>query len=114
MFRQLKVWFLTALLVAPVKLAFGFAIMGPGATEPVAVAVPAPDTSWQVEALGYKEVPADPYGQADIDTPRNIAQGYRWNTPVIYWTVDQNFIQYFGTNGQAEVEKAFNIINAVT
>jgi hypothetical protein len=92
--------------VAAVKPAFGFALLGP-------LSAP-PDSTWQVEAIGYQEVPTDPYRDEDEGTPRNIGEGYRWNTPVLYWTVDQNFIRFFGTNGQAEIAKAFNILNSAT
>ncbi|HKI72739.1 MAG TPA: hypothetical protein VKA81_10205 [Verrucomicrobiae bacterium] len=61
---------------------------------------------WQVIRLGYNEPP-------DIGGPMNVAAGeeYRWNTPDIFYAYDAPFLDFFGTRGMEEVEKAVKIIN---
>ena len=39
--------------------------------------------------------------------PKNIGEEYRRNTPVMYYTFDANFLDYFGSNGVAAVDSAF-------
>lgn len=43
--------------------------------------------------------------------PKNLGEEYRRNTPIIYYSFDQNFIEYFGTNGMASVDAAFAVYN---
>lgn len=50
----------------------------------------------------------------DLGGPQNLGEEYRRNTPVIYYTFDQNFLNYFGSNGIAAVEQAFEIMNGLT
>jgi hypothetical protein len=60
--------------------------------------------SWQVQALSYNE-------PGDLNAPKNLGEEYRRNTPVMYYTYDQNFADYFGSSGIAAVDKAFTILN---
>src|SRR5271154_5069101 len=58
------------------------------------------------------QIPAIDYGVGgDVGAPRNIAQEYRWNTPVVYYAYDQNFLDYFGSNGVAAVESGIDVID---
>jgi hypothetical protein len=50
----------------------------------------------------------------DIGAPKNLGEEYRWNIPFIYYSFDQNFFDYFGSNGVWSVEQAFAIMNALT
>jgi hypothetical protein len=50
----------------------------------------------------------------DIGAPKNIGEEYRWNTPVLYYSFDQSFLDYFGSNGVRAVEQAFTIMNNLT
>jgi hypothetical protein len=50
---------------------------------------------------------------ADIGGPMNLNNGYRWNTPVITYSFDASFLDYFGSNGVAAVDQAMQIINSV-
>jgi len=61
---------------------------------------------WQVPRLGYN-LPGD------IGGPMNVAAGeeYRWNIRTVYYTYDRAFLDFFGTRGMREVEKAVQIIN---
>ena len=52
------------------------------------------------------------YGRpGDIGGPMDITNGYRWNTPVITYSFDQSFLNYFGSNGVAAVNSAIKILN---
>jgi len=46
--------------------------------------------------------------------PHNLGDEYRWNVPVLYYTYDENFLGYFGSNGVRAVDAAAAILNAVT
>jgi hypothetical protein len=50
----------------------------------------------------------------DIGGPHNWGEGYRRNVPVLYYSCDANFLDFFGTTGLTNVQAAFNIMNAVT
>src|SRR5205085_588195 len=72
-----------------------------------AFALLGPFDTWQVSALGY-----DPQGDGgDLGGPKNLGEEWRWNLPVITYAFDQSFIDYFGLNGIAEVEKAIDAFN---
>ena len=43
----------------------------------------------------------------------NLGEEYRWNSPVITYTYDESFLNYFGSNGVVAVEKAMGILNAI-
>jgi len=75
----------------------------------------APDAS-QVTELGYF---ANGNGgrtfsqQGDLGGPRNLGGEFRWSTPVITYGFDATFIDFFGAEGVAAVQKAFAILNAL-
>jgi len=60
--------------------------------------------SWQNPVIGYG-LPGD------LNAPKNIGEGYRYNTPTVYYAFDANFIGYFSTNGEADVQSAFAILD---
>jgi hypothetical protein len=62
-----------------------------------------PYKSWQVHAISYQLA-------GDIGGPMTLSEGYRWNTPTITYGFDSSFIDYFGPNGVAEVEKAIKLL----
>lgn len=47
----------------------------------------------------------------DIGGPMPIGSGYRWNVPVVTYGFDKSFLDFFGTNGEAAVESAIQVIN---
>jgi hypothetical protein len=62
--------------------------------------------AWQVRDLGYN------IGErGDIMGPMNIGEDYRRNTPILYYAFDENFLDYFGSNGVWAVDQAFAILN---
>ncbi len=60
--------------------------------------------AWQLQVIGY--------GLAfDLDAPKNWGQGYRRNTQTMYYAVDANFADFFGTNGLTAIQSSFAILN---
>ena len=103
MLRLIKFGWLAALLVG-FQSAFGFALIGP-VNEP-----------YQVVLIGYNLSGNDKIfgnGSADIGAPKDIGQGYRRTTPVMYYAMDANWLTYFGSNGVHAVDQAYAILNAL-
>ncbi len=97
MLRSFKKLAALALLVSCGQSSWGFALLGPN-NEP-----------YQTPDLGYNPLPRDALPTA----PKNIGEQYRRNTPVMYFSFDANFLDYFGSNGVAAVQAAFDIMNNV-
>ena len=89
-------------MVSGLQSAWGFGLIGPAANG---------GDAWQATSIGYNP-------NAYIDTlptgPKNIGEGYRRNTPVMYYTYDVNYLGYFGSNGEAAVDGAFANWNSLT
>ena len=64
-----------------------------------------PYASWMDEAKSFRQP------GRDIGGPMNIGEGYRWNVPVLTYGFDASFLEYFGSNGVAEVERAIDVFN---
>jgi hypothetical protein len=92
MLRILKRFSWAALLAASLQLTLGFSLLGPV------------NEAYQVQVIGYN-LPED------VGAPKNLAQEFRRNTPVMYYTCDANFWDYFGSRGVAEIDKAFAVFN---
>ena len=56
---------------------------------------------WQIPDLGYNPLPFDALPTA----PKNLSEEYRRNVPVMYYSFDANFLEYFGSNGVYAVER---------
>jgi hypothetical protein len=95
MLRFVKIVGAAALLAFGLESALGFSLMGP------------PNEPWQTPVIGYMV-------GGDIGTPHNLGEEYRWNTPTIYYTYDQNFLDYFASNGVWAVDQAVAILNGLT
>jgi hypothetical protein len=98
MMRFLKTFAWAALLASAVNVSLGFSLIGPN-NEP-----------YQVPDLGYNPVGRDPLPIA----PKNLGEEYRRNTPVMYYSFDANFLDYFGSNGVYAVDQAFGVFNSLT
>src|SRR5690349_11604103 len=99
MMRLLKNFLcVSALFAASAVSCFGFSLAGPTNSEP-----------WQTTVIGYQ---LTRYG--DLTTPKNLGEEYRRNSPVIYYYIDQNFRDYFGSNGVAAVEDAISVFNSLS
>lgn len=66
-----------------------------------------PFEAYQVTELTYRV-------GGDLGGPHNLGEEFRRNTPVMYYTFDANFLDYFGTDGSNAVVQAFEIMNALT
>jgi hypothetical protein len=63
--------------------------------------------SWQQPVIGYG-LPGD------LNAPKNIGEEYRRNTPLMYYTFDANFLEFFGPQGATSVDNAYAILNSLT
>lgn len=62
-----------------------------------------PKEAYHIPTLGFS---------ADFsDAPHNLGEEYRWNIPVLFYAYDQNFLDYFGSNGVAAIDRAVGILN---
>lgn len=84
-----------AVLGLSAQYASAFALLGPLGSE-----------EYQVIVIGY-ELPGD------IGTPKNLGEEYRRNNPTMYFSMDANFLDYFGSNGVVEIEKAMDVMNGL-
>ena len=82
------------LLVAWVPGALAFSFPGPI------------NEAYQVPLIGYN-LPGD------NNAPKQLGEEYRHNTPVMYYTIDAPFLDYFGSNGIAAIDAAFALFNVV-
>jgi hypothetical protein len=99
MLRSVKNIFWMLALVVGAQSAFGFALEGP---------IPPTGTP------DIFETPDIAYGLGgDLSTPKDLKEGFRRNTPVMYYSFDLSFYDYFGAQGIAEIDKAMAMFNAV-
>jgi len=91
-------------MLAMASGAMGFSLLGPGAAEGNTIKdwqLPGDNDGWEI---GYN-VPGD------IGGPMDIIEAYRWNTPIITYAYDNEFIRYFGPRGIKAVDDAIRILN---
>lgn len=96
MLRIFKLLGWSGLLLASLSMARAFSLLGPVGVD-----------TWQIQEIGYML-------DGDAGGPKNLGEEYRWNTPTLYYSFDQNFLGYFGSNGVRAVSQAFNVFNALT
>lgn len=109
MLQSLKKFLWIALLVFGLQTSWAYSLLGP-------VANGSEDTYQQVE-IGYNPMTGvgPPFFGDLLNTgPKNIGEGYRLNTPVLYYTFDPSFDSFFGSDGEVAVRKAFDIMNSLT
>lgn len=74
-----------------------------------------PWAAWQVNTLSYQLetviVGGQPYVGRDPGGPMGLREGYRLNIPVLTYAFDKAFMETYGEEGVAEVERAFETIN---
>jgi hypothetical protein len=54
------------------------------------------------------------YRNGDVGGPHNLGEEFRRNTPVLYYTYDETFLNFFGASGVAAVEEAIAMLNSIT
>lgn len=97
MLRIFKSFCVSAILAGVLPSALAFSLLGP----------PPGGDAYQVPEIGY-------FLPGDIGGPKNIGEEYRWNTPTLNYAFDENFLNYFGSNGVVAVEQAIAIMNSVS
>ena len=104
-------WMVWLSLAAAPLSASAFALLGP----------PEP---WQTDTIGYERltpfttfptgggffVKSDDFAWY----PHNLGEEFRWNNPVLYYSYDQSFLDYFGSSGVAAVDSAMAVFNNLT
>src|SRR5579862_9622549 len=95
MLRLLRILAFGSALAGCLTAAFAFSLGGP-INEP-----------YQVPVIGYA-LPGD------INAPKNLGEEYRRNTPVVYYSVDASFYNYFGQKGVDEITAAFDLYNTLS
>lgn len=60
--------------------------------------------SWQTPSIGYGL-------DGDVNAPKNIGEEYRRNIPVMFYSYNANFLDFFGSNGVVAVDSAFSLVN---
>jgi hypothetical protein len=107
--RQLIQWFLcVVLLTAAAPVARAFSLAGPP---------PLGDDDWETVAIGFNPLgTGNPFGftTGSTTTPKNLAEEYRCNAPVMYYACDATFLEFFGMDGMDAVHKAFVVLNNLT
>ncbi|MBI3850121.1 MAG: putative Ig domain-containing protein [Verrucomicrobia bacterium] len=107
MWQLLKRSLLVLLLAAGAQSAWAFSLLGNF-------------DDWQVNQLayqtgfiGFNDGPVN-YGDVPVGGPMNLGEEFRWNIPIINYAFDQNFLDYFGSNGVYAIEEAIAILNNVS
>ena len=98
MLQSVKRFWWIILLVAGVPASRGFTLLDPIIG----------GNTWQVANIDYN---VSRRAYSDVGGPGAIAEWYRRNTPVMYYTYDANFLTFFGTGGAAEGDNAFAMWN---
>ncbi len=99
------------LLLAGVQAGWSFALLGP---------IGFGGDSWQTTTIGYgliyteEGIPGGPVFLGDIGAPKNFGEGYRRNTPTLYYAYDANFLDFFGSDGATAIDGAFAVMNSLT
>lgn len=104
MLRSVKNIFWMLAIAASAQSAFGWVLIGPVNPTGTPDAFMAGNPGQQI---GYN------VGGGEEGTPKAIKQEYRRNTPVVYYSYDPSFWQYFNTNGVEALEQAFAMFNSV-
>lgn len=115
--RQLNKYFLwIGCLALAVQSAWAFSLLGPAGSNGTTGGTV--EDNWQITDIGYNPLPnggAPPFIGTTTHTyaPKNLGEGYRINTPVLYYTFDPDFADFFGANGEQAVEQAMDLLNGV-
>ncbi len=112
---MIKSFLCFSLLVFASQGAWAFSLVGP---LPAYSGVPSGfGDFWEINQIGFNPLAnssAPPYILDPLLVgPKNLGEEYRRNTPVMYYACDASFLNYFGSNGMAAVDGAFNMLNNV-
>ena len=91
------------LLAACLPSARAFSLWGPVANG---------GDSYQTPALGYDILPACMITSGPfVGAPKNLHEEYRVNVSTLYYSYDQNFLNYFGSNGVVAIDSVFSMLS---
>ncbi|MSU57844.1 MAG: hypothetical protein EXS35_06625 [Pedosphaera sp.] len=108
MLRFLKRFSWVGVLAMSLLPTAAFVFQGPNAS-----GSPNGADSFEVPSIGYNA--NNLYVPDTSQTgPKNIGEEYRRNMPVLYYSFDQNFLDYFGSNGIVAVDAATAVFNSLT
>ena len=94
-------------MVRMFKQICGVVILALGLQHAAAFSLLGPVEDFQVPVISYNL-------GGDIGGPHNVAEEFRRNTPVMYYAMDSNFLDYFGGSGSNAIFQAFAIMNELT
>jgi hypothetical protein len=63
-----------------------------------------PYDDWMTETNFYRY-------PGEVGGPMDLQEEYRWNVPLLTYGFDESFLSFFGSNGVAAVEEAFQVLN---
>jgi hypothetical protein len=86
------------LMALGVQSAWAYSLAGPVANG---------GDAWQGAVIGYGP-------PTSLVAPKNIGEEFRRNVPVMYYSFDANFLDFFGSNGVSAVEGSFAVLNGLT
>jgi len=105
----IKVFLWLGCLTFSFQSAWAFSLLGPEANG---------DDTYQVQEIGFNPLTSGGAPPFILDSlsagPKNLGDGYRPNTPVLFYTFTGGFNGWFGSNGEAAVQQAFDILNNVS
>ncbi len=93
MFQLIKKSVVPLIILSGIQNSMAFSLLGPFDT-------------WQEVRIGYQL-------QADKGGPMALGEEYRINTPNLTYSFDESFVNFFGTRGIEEIEKAMAMLNNV-
>src|SRR5262245_41972113 len=99
----------------------GALILAAGAQVGLAFSFWGTKEAYQDDAVGYSRFVIIDYQQVGFFTafpeitfaPHNLGEEFRWSVPVLYYTYDASFLDYFGSNGVTAVDSAVAILNGL-
>jgi hypothetical protein len=102
MHRITKLLLIALFLCGSVQQSRAFSLLGPA-------------TTWMTARLGYNLNPhewptGDGFGGGG---PMNLGEEYRFNVPTVSYGFTPSFLNFFGSRGVEEIDKAFAILNAL-
>jgi hypothetical protein len=109
MLQLFKKFFWIGLLALGLQASWAYSLLGPVNN--------GDDAGEQITEIGYNPLPATPgppfFFDGQPSGPKNLGDGYRLNTPVLYYTFDPSF-GYFGSEGEVAVQQAFDMMNSLS
>ena len=101
-------------MVRMFKNFLGLMLVALATTNAPAFSLLGPPPSSATSPDGYQQPVIGYHLDGEIGGPKNLAEEYRWNTPILNFAMDANFFDYYGSNGAVAIEQAIAILNGVS